>query len=150
MILQQVDKIYSKQLYLTHLYKALFSTAYFGLFRVGELTKGDHPVLARNIHIGRTKKKILFVLRSSKTHWKDQRPQLIKIASKVSPHGINNVEREELPLPCPFELLRAYLKARESTYIDDNEPFFIFRNRMPAIPLHFRTCLMKGTITHIV
>ena len=32
------------QLYLETMYKALFSLAYYGMFRVGELTKGDHTV----------------------------------------------------------------------------------------------------------
>ena len=50
------------------LYMALFSTAYFGLFRVGELTASKHVVKAVNVRIGQNKNKILFILDSSKMH----------------------------------------------------------------------------------
>ena len=43
------------QSYLAHMYIALFSTAYFGLFRVGELISGTHPVMVSDVHIGRNK-----------------------------------------------------------------------------------------------
>ena len=69
------------QPYLHTLYKTLFSTAYFGLFRIGELTSGEHPVLARDVHMGFNKRKVLFILRTSKTHWKNTKPQTIKISS---------------------------------------------------------------------
>ena len=48
-----------KQPYLVHLYTTLFSTSYYGLFRVGELTSGTHPVKVADIHIARNKKKML-------------------------------------------------------------------------------------------
>ena len=54
---------------------------YYGLFRIGELTQGDHPVLARDVHIAKNKKKIFFVLRSTKTLYKNMKLQLIKISS---------------------------------------------------------------------
>ena len=52
-ILREVkSQMYERnQPYLGALYQALFSTAYFGIFRVGELTTGDHPVLAKDVHI---------------------------------------------------------------------------------------------------
>ena len=37
------------QNYLAQLYCALFSTAYFGMFRVGEVTTGDHPIMAFDV-----------------------------------------------------------------------------------------------------
>ena len=61
-IILQVAGIFpSEQPYLECLYKALFTVAYFGLFRVGELTKGSYPVLAKDVHITTNKKKILFI-----------------------------------------------------------------------------------------
>ena len=69
------------QTYLRILYTAIFCTMYYGLFRIGELTQGDHPVLARDVHIAKNKKKILFVLRSTKTLYKNMKLQLIKISS---------------------------------------------------------------------
>ena len=67
-ILLQVQKHYATQPYQMALYMALFSTAYFGLFRVGELTASEHVVKAVNVRIGQNKNKILFILDSSKTH----------------------------------------------------------------------------------
>ena len=43
------------QPYLAHMHIALFSTAYFGLFRVGQLISGTHPVMVSDVHIGRNK-----------------------------------------------------------------------------------------------
>ena len=50
------------QHYLAALYPALLSTAYYGLLGVGEVTSGSHPVLARDMHIGNNKNKMLFIL----------------------------------------------------------------------------------------
>ena len=46
MLLNEINCILDNQPFLRVLYRALFSTAYFGLFRVGELGSADHPVLA--------------------------------------------------------------------------------------------------------
>ena len=60
----------NQQPFLSLLYRTLFTVAYFGLFRVGELTQGSHPVLAKDVHISFNKKKLLFILHSSKTQKK--------------------------------------------------------------------------------
>ena len=101
LLLQEVNRYLAEQPYLRILYKALFASAYFGLFRVGELTSGSHPVLAKDVHIGTNKKKLLFVLHSSKTHTKGDKPQLIKIQAKeqsvnkckelAAPKGLANI-----------------------------------------------------------
>ena len=57
-----------EQPYLLVLYEAIFCLAYYGLMRIGELTEGDHPIKAKDIHIGVNKDKILLVLYTSKTH----------------------------------------------------------------------------------
>ena len=139
-ILKQLRKIYATQPYLRDLYSALFSTAYFGLFRVGELTKGEHPVLARDIHIGRNKKKMLFILRTSKTHWKNDKPQIIKISSSSLKLSRRLRTDTGLELPCPFKLLRRFL-ARRGPCRRRSEPFFIFKDRQPVKPTQFRECL---------
>ena len=69
------------QPYLSCLYTALFSTAYYGLFRSSELTAGPHAVKVADVHVGENKKKLLFVLRSSKTHNRGVKPQMVKICS---------------------------------------------------------------------
>ena len=84
-ILRQVRRHYKGDLnqeYLFILYQTIFSTGYFGLFCIGELTTGDHPVLASDVHIGFNKRKILFILGTSKTHWKNSKPQSVKICSQ--------------------------------------------------------------------
>ena len=81
-LIRRVKKYYDTQPYLSILYQTLFSTTYFGLFRVGQLTKDDYPVLAKNVEIGQNKKKIKFTLHTSKTHGKDTHSQTVKISSK--------------------------------------------------------------------
>ena len=141
-ILKKVEEYYLKrnQPYLRIMYQCLLSTMYFGLFRVGELTKGKHTVLARNVNIASNKKKFLFVLPTSKTTYRDSKPQLIKISSTP----INNVnhQKSESQLPCPYELLRKYRKIR-SNYVHDDEQFFVFADNSPVTPTHIRKCLKK-------
>ena len=48
----------SPQPYLVRLYKALFMTAYFGLFRIGELTDSPYVLKAKDVHVGKNKKEI--------------------------------------------------------------------------------------------
>ena len=82
-LLAQVEKHFLdiSQPYLAILYQAMFASPYYGLLRVGEVATGDHPILARDVHIGTNKDKILFVLCTSKTHWLDDIPQSMKISS---------------------------------------------------------------------
>ena len=67
-LLFELQRFYSKQPYLETMYKTIFLLAYYGLFRIGELTTGQHPVKAKDVHIGQNKEKMLFILHSSKTH----------------------------------------------------------------------------------
>ena len=125
------------QPFLSILYCTLFTTAYFGLFRVGELTSGTHPVLAKDVHIAKNKQKIMFVLHTSKTHWKDTFPQTVKLSSCVKKGTINKIMYEDI---CPYIFLRQYLEMR-GTYCSNDKPFFIFRDRTPVTPVHMRTTL---------
>ena len=68
------------QSYLATLYTSMFATAYYGLFRVGEITESEHNISVTDVHIGQNKDKLLFVLRSSKTHGRNNLPQKIKIS----------------------------------------------------------------------
>ena len=77
MILFEIERNYGQQPYLKHLYKVLIVTTYFGLFRIGEVTFSDHVVKVSDVHVGTNKKKLLFILRSSKTHGKGSKPQQI-------------------------------------------------------------------------
>ena len=67
MIIQATFNMFESQEYLGLLYATMFSTSYFGLLRVGEVSSGSHPILVTNVHIGKNKDKILIILLSSKT-----------------------------------------------------------------------------------
>ena len=138
-ILNKLGDIFHDQPFLYTLFTALFSTAYFGLFRVGELTKSEHAVRADDVQIGVNKNKVRFVLRSSKTHGRHSLPQIIKISS-------TRLENEK-PLGhhgkvwyCPYQLLWNYLQARPLKRTE-NEQFFVFSDGSPVTPDHFRKCL---------
>ena len=105
------------QVYLAHMYMALFSTAYYGLFRVGEITWSPHNIKAIDVHIGENKNKILFILRSLKTHTLGDPPQMITISSSRRARLQHHY--------CPFNLLRKFLEVRRG-YLNPSEPFFHF------------------------
>ena len=112
------------------LYKAIFASAYYGLLRISEIAKG-HPVLARDVHIGMNKNRMMFILRTSKTHWLDVEPKIVKISSHK--HNTFKHDTDNVDAFCPFGILRNYIKFR-TTYIEDNEPFFVFTDRSPLNP----------------
>ena len=146
-ILQTIESIYTEpQPYLVAMYRALFATAYFGLFRVCELTltNSGHAVKAKDVHLGDNKDKLMFMLHTSKTHWKDSKPQIIKINSmdfeatgKRVDSRSENIEVYEF---CPYQLLKEFLSFRKWRK-DNTEQFFVFRDRSPVSAQHFRTML---------
>ena len=117
------------------MYRTIFLLGYYGLFRIGELTSGPHPVRAADVHIGINKDKMLFILHTSKTHGYESRPQKIKVvANKASP--IKTKHR----FFCPFCSSREYLALR-GNYKTDMDPFFIFRDQQPVTPPHIQKVL---------
>ena len=80
-ILFELERMFKNQPYLETLYKTILLMGYYGLFRVGELAKGPHIIKAANVNIGVNKKKLLFILYSSKTHNLGDRPQKLKISA---------------------------------------------------------------------
>ena len=123
------------QNFLAILYSCLFLTAYYGLFRVGELTSGSHPVKVEDVHVARNKDKFLFILRLSKTHGKYSHPQSVKISrrKKTSEIKRNNPN-------CPYKLLREYVDVRPK-YEIVGKAFFIFGDRSPVKPTNMRETL---------
>ena len=61
------------------MYRALFASLYYRLFRIGELIKGDHHVKACDVHVAKKKGKMVFFHRPSKTHSLESRPQKVKL-----------------------------------------------------------------------
>ena len=88
LLVKSLEKYYQNnpQPYLTKLYRALFLTAYYGLFRIGELASSEHCVKVKDVHVGMNKQKMLFILHSSKTHGKHNKPQIIKINGSPGPY----------------------------------------------------------------
>ena len=136
MILSRIQhqfEVIQNQPFLSSLYQALFSTMYYGLLRISEVSTGEHHILARDIHLADNKDKILLILRSSKTHNKGCKPQLVKISS-VKKTGIDN------SCQCPFMLLRRYAAIR-GPYYSENEPFFILSDNRQVTATQVRSCL---------
>ena len=133
-LIKQIKMEFDQQYYLSVLYRTILVTAYYSLFRIGELTKGDHPVKAVDVHIAANKDKMMFILRTSKTHGEYSEPQVIKIDQHL---GSNNDKKRTFE---PFELLKRYINLRRSCE-SNSEPFFIFRDRSPVKPHHINKIL---------
>ena len=56
------------QPYLASLYATLFSTAYYGLFRIGKIASSEHSVKVCNMHLGENKRKYYQIKLNSLTH----------------------------------------------------------------------------------
>ena len=123
------------QLYLASMYKALFASAYYGLLRIGEVAQGEHPILAKDTHIGMNKAKVMFILRTSKTHCESDMPQTVKISSTKLLMKNENRDKGEKGDHCPYQLLRGYLNCRPK-YTRDEEQFFVFRDCSPIKTSH--------------
>ena len=138
-LIRKLEDKFHSQPYLKLLYRTMFTIAYYGLFRIGELTMSQHVMKAKDVHINRKKNKILLVLFSSKTHSSANRPQRV-IINTVGTTGKN--------VCCPFRstLLNDYLTQRGG-YDNSREPLFIFRDGTPVTSVNFRSVLkdlLKG------
>ena len=125
------------------MYSTLFATAYFGLFRVSELTttNSNHAVKVCDVQLGQNKKKILFILCSSKTHGKFAHPQMIKITTKEFKNGqYSHVPADARQSFCPYNMLRNFLTIRPK-YRSKTEPFFVFKDFTPVMDVHMRSTL---------
>ena len=128
------------QPYLCKLYLALLSTGYFGLLRVGELTSGTHPIRVSDVHLGRNKNKVLFILRSSKTYGEYTHPQTIKISQQSTHQNRRNSQQLNNGNLCPYYLLRDFIKIRPK-FLNPCEPFFTFSDHSPVKPDHLSKML---------
>ena len=131
LILFEVDRTFRtmNQPYLKFLYITILLVGYYGLFRIGELTTGDHPMKAKDIPIGQNKDKILIILYTSKTHSKESRPQEIKITARSSSEKQHVAVAKQFF--CPFAYMQKYIKLR-GNYKSADEPFFVLRDCSPV------------------
>ena len=129
LILRKLEIYLGGQPYLLNLYQALFSTAYFSLLRVGEVTDSEHSIRVKNTHIGTNKDKILLILDSSKTHNKGNKPQKIKISSIPATVRMKSGDCATFTVKgtkyCPFNLIKAYISCRLKAK-SEMENFFVF------------------------
>ena len=143
----------SPQPYLVVLYQAMILTTYYGLFRIGELTASPHVVKACDVHIATNKKKLMFVLHSSKTHDNSDKPQVIKISTTSTNKNNKNVQCHPIrPICCcPFTKLQQFLQLRRK-YANETEQFFVFADGSPVTQHHYRRIvrdlLKKATLDH--
>ena len=110
-MLSAMSEIYDQQPHLLALYRAMLITAYDGLFRIAEITTSAHVVKAADVHVGTNKKKLMFILRSSKTHNKGVKPQIIKIVATQDQRQKGAVSAYQTTT-CPFVIIRHYLAIR--------------------------------------
>ena len=147
MILEKIYIRYHKlnQPYLAVLYTTIISTMYHRLHHIGEATSGSHLILAKDVQIADNKKKFLLILRTSKMHWKNAPPQLIKISATattdVNPHQPQ--AEATAKLPCPYLMLKYYSNIRGG-FASNQEPFFIFTDGLPVTPYHVTSCMKKA------
>ena len=138
-ILFECDRLFTEtsQAYLYQLYRALFCLAYYGMMRIGELTKSPHTLKAGNIHVGHNKDKILVVLYTSKTHGKESKPQKIKISGVP----VSNTKMGQRFF-CPFKAVISFMNTR-GHYQNEQEQFFIFRDGSEVRPQQVRNLLRQ-------
>ena len=141
MILFEVQRLTAAQPYLQLLYLAIFSIAYYGMLRIGEITDSPHAIKACNVELADNKDKIKLTLYTSKTHGRGNIPQEIKISANESTGNRNKFF-------CPFSAIRNYLNARGRNYKDDNENFFIYRDGSP-VNLEATRTFLKECITKL-
>ena len=145
LLIKSVPELFTApQPYLTVMYRALLATAYYGLFRIGEVTKGEHVVKVDDVSLGHNKDQMMFILRSSKTHDRSSKPQIIKITREEDESEQFHYRKNNW---CPFALLQDYLEVRRSSMSAD-EQFFVFRDRSPVTQYHFRK-LLYDLLVHI-
>ena len=104
---------------------------------MGKIAKGPHTILAENVHLASNKRKMLFILRSSKTHHKGCNPQQIKITS--TPSATIKSHRNSTHF-CPYEILCDFLGKRPHA-ISDVEQFFVFSDWSPVSAEQIRKIL---------
>ena len=96
-------------------------------------------IKAKDIQIGMNKK-IRLVLRSSKTHWTSDPPQIVKLTAQPCEHNEKQTNHKDSLLCCPFLLLQRYAAMCKS-YKSEDEQFFVFSDRMPVNPDQYRKTL---------
>ena len=137
LLLYELERKFEQQIYLEVMYKCLFSFAYFGMFRICELTASQHVMKVKDVHSADNKNKLKIYLFTSKTHNRGSRPQSVKIEGNAHLTGDVNARNRKFD---PYEITRDYLTLR-GNYCDIEEQFFIFSDGSPVRQCNFRATL---------
>ena len=144
LILFEIDRKYCDQLYLKAMLKALFAMGYYGMFRIGELTKSKHVLKAKDVYLASNKNKMKFYLHSSKTHDKESKPQKITITGEVSENKMFLTTNKQMQRHfCPFKLIQNYLDVRGRSFESPDEQFFILRGKILVEPVLVRNIMAE-------
>ena len=82
------------------------------------MTYSPHVVKARDVQIAQHKNKMMFMLRSSKTHTKVDMPQIVKIESIKKISGTTK-QAQAGGRFCTFTLLKEYVRVRQGFATND-------------------------------
>lgn len=128
-----LDKMFRKngQEYLFILYRAVFLTAYYGMFRIGELGHSEHVLKAADVKASANKTKFLLILRSSKTHGKGDHPHTVNVPQVVDVNFTNDMFN-------PYSALRDFQAIRPKA---DN--FFVLQDGTPLKVTQIRRIFQK-------
>ena len=88
-----------------------------------------------DVHIGDNKNKVLFVLRTSKTHWKNVDPQTVKIVAKD-----RDITASKCTYTCQFKAICDYLAVCPG-FVVLGEQFFVFADNSPVKVTQYRSTL---------
>ena len=140
-LVNSIEKMFADnpQPYILKLYIAIFVSAYYGLLQISELARGSHAILAKNVHIGTNKKKIMFILKSSKTHNQSDKPQIIKL--DALPGHVPSSQRFYRHM-CPFKVLKDYIQIQKPRKSED-EQLFVWHDRFPITQSQLRRMFQK-------
>lgn len=136
-LIQRVDEIFASQPYLCKLYRCMLVMGFYGMLRVGEMATGEHPILARDVHLNHRLKKVQIILRTSKTHGRGDQPQYVKFMDDDARVYLNNRKLS------PFLIVWEFLQAR-GPKLDDTDPLFVFGDNSPVRPYQMQAVLKRA------
>lgn len=138
LILDKVNYRYQAkgQPYLAAMYKAIFTSAYFGLMRISELV-GKHAVKAADVKVStnRNKRKVKYLLRSSKTHHPGRKPQSVNLVPDAVGYAAHL---------CPVKIVTDFLRLRPPRHPGDH--LFVFSDNSPVNESHVRAVLKRALL----
>ena len=120
-IINQIQKMFELQPYLAALYSCMFSLGYYGMLRIREMCKSQHVIKVKDFQVGTNKDKLRLILRSSKTHGRHQKPQIIKLSKQDQQPKL----KMNTTVTCPYQNVRLYSTVRLRSH-SDKEQFFVF------------------------